>query len=372
MKTGDCSSVTPGETLNSWQRAGLNLVSSFGGRDVVLAIDLTGSVEFNDQGRIRLRQIIEDSLRPGDTVYVIPFASEIKPTVGGNKPFANPIRFEGKQDVEKILSVIPWESNPNIRNTDIQRAELSIYQGIARLNQCRLSDGEGVKSQSVVWITDAPLNTKAGIDSNTWIETPADSPFRVASSPESVEREKWLSALPLNTREKSLSKTTDLSIVDVPATVQEFCTPAPGGKESCLINSYLIGKLWLPGLICGIGLIGAVALLRHFISLATPWELEIKFDSDEEREKQKCRLKNKQRIPIGDDGFNSIYCPGEDVRGYLERRGNKLFLKPTQQAPILYKDEEVTRPIEIQNSILRIDCPQNQQPFDLTIQVNRK
>jgi hypothetical protein len=39
-----------------------------GGHDVVLAIDLTESVGLNDEGRIRLRQIVEDSLRPGDPV----------------------------------------------------------------------------------------------------------------------------------------------------------------------------------------------------------------------------------------------------------------------------------------------------------------
>ncbi len=66
--------VIPGQPLSSQQKLGLELVTRLhSGRDVVLAIDLTESVGINDEGRIRLRQIIEDSLKPGDSVYVVPF-----------------------------------------------------------------------------------------------------------------------------------------------------------------------------------------------------------------------------------------------------------------------------------------------------------
>jgi len=54
----NCETVTPGEPLTAWQRRGLKLVSQFQGRDVVLAFDLTGSVDLNDEGRIRPKQII--------------------------------------------------------------------------------------------------------------------------------------------------------------------------------------------------------------------------------------------------------------------------------------------------------------------------
>ncbi|MDP5016516.1 MAG: VWA domain-containing protein, partial [Dolichospermum sp.] len=62
--------ITPGQPLTDTQRNGLQLVSLWGGskRDVVLAIDVTESVGLNDQGRIRLRQIVADSLKPGDSV----------------------------------------------------------------------------------------------------------------------------------------------------------------------------------------------------------------------------------------------------------------------------------------------------------------
>jgi hypothetical protein len=64
--------ITPGQPLTDTQRNGLQLVSLWGGgkRDVVLAIDITESVGLNDQGRIHLRQIVEDSLKPGDSVFV--------------------------------------------------------------------------------------------------------------------------------------------------------------------------------------------------------------------------------------------------------------------------------------------------------------
>lgn len=50
-----------------------------GGRDVVLAIDLTESVGINNEGRLRLRQIVADSLQPGNLVYVVPFGSNLAP-----------------------------------------------------------------------------------------------------------------------------------------------------------------------------------------------------------------------------------------------------------------------------------------------------
>jgi hypothetical protein len=136
MKTGDCSTVTPGKNLNPQQKQGLELITRLhGGRDVVLAIDLTGSVDFSDRGRIYLRQIIEESLQSGDSVYVVPFASQVNPLSPQSKPFSNPITFHGKKDIDKVLKTIPWESDSNLRNTDIQRAELSI----ASLNELNKS-----------------------------------------------------------------------------------------------------------------------------------------------------------------------------------------------------------------------------------------
>lgn len=66
----------------------MNLASRiYGGRDVVIAIDLTESLGLNAEGRLRLTQIIEDSSQSGDTVYVVPFASRVNPL----QPDLNPL-----------------------------------------------------------------------------------------------------------------------------------------------------------------------------------------------------------------------------------------------------------------------------------------
>ena len=202
--TNNCTAIAPGKPVKPWQQLGLNLASRiYGGRDVVMAIDLTESVGLNAEGRLRLTQIIEDSLQSGDTVYVVPFASGVNPL----QPDVNSltaqrgIKFRGKaEDIEQILDVLPFESEVNLSNTDIQNAELFTYKGLAQLNQCRLNDNTALKPQSVVWLTDAPLLTNPGIDSATWVETPANSPFRLADSAESQERQSWLEALPVKER----------------------------------------------------------------------------------------------------------------------------------------------------------------------------
>jgi hypothetical protein len=91
--------------------------------------------------------------------------------------------------------------------TDIQNAELFTYCELAQLNQCRLGENTALKPQSIVWLTDAPLLTKPGIDSATWVETPTNSPFQVVNSPASQERQSWLEALPI--KERSQTITTD-------------------------------------------------------------------------------------------------------------------------------------------------------------------
>jgi hypothetical protein len=66
--SNNCTTVAPGQTLKPWQQLGLKLVSRiYGGRDVAIAIDLTESVGLNAEGRLRLTQIIQDSLQSGDT-----------------------------------------------------------------------------------------------------------------------------------------------------------------------------------------------------------------------------------------------------------------------------------------------------------------
>jgi hypothetical protein len=94
MKSADCLTVSPGEPLTDWQKLGLDLVARWQGRDVILAIDLTGSVNFNDEGRTRLGQIIRDSLKNNDSVYLVPFADNVQ-------PIAEPILIRSQEDIRR-------------------------------------------------------------------------------------------------------------------------------------------------------------------------------------------------------------------------------------------------------------------------------
>jgi hypothetical protein len=345
---------------------------------VVIAIDLTESVGLNAEGRLRLTQIIEDSLRSGDTVYVVPFASEVNPLHPDINLLTKQhgIKFRGKPaDIESILNVLPFESEIKLNNTDIQNAELFTYRGLAQLNQCRLGENTALKPQSIVWLTDAPLLTKPGIDSATWVETPATSPFRLVDSPASKERQSWLEALPIKERSQTITtdnnRTYQLSVVDLPPTVQEFCTPTPGDNETCLVTPYLAKLLLFPTLI-GIILLGIGGLwTRYLITLNKKWKLKISFESDEDKEEQVCYLKNKQKIALGNDNLNSIYCPGDEIRGYLQRKGNRLYLIPLKTQPIFYREQEVINNLAIKHNSFRLNCPLEAKNFTLTIKLTK-
>ncbi|WP_107669106.1 VWA domain-containing protein [Cyanothece sp. BG0011] len=381
MNQSSCVTITPGESLNPWQKVGLELITYLHrGRDVIVAIDLTGSVNFNEEGNTRLRQILQDSLRSGDSVYIVPFAAEVNPLNPQKSSLGEVIKFKNKaEDIEAVINKIFAAYQEGLRNTDIQKAELFVYRELARLNQCRLSDNIPIKSQSIVWITEAPLLQAPGISSDIWKETPASSKFRQKNSPESKERQAWIDALPLEKRSQTITtnnnKSYQLSVIDIPPTVQEFCTPTPGGKQTCLVNSYLIKQLWLPSLVMLIFILGSAVGLKYFLSLQKPWNLEVRFPDDEDREKQKCILKNKQKITIGDQGLKSIYCPGEEIRGYLERQGNQLYLKPTKEAPIYYRGKEIIKKTKLNSQTIKLNCPntfKNNQDFDIVISLINK
>jgi hypothetical protein len=360
--------ITPGQTLTSTQKVALDLVAVLGGgRDVVLAIDLTESVGLNDEGRIRLRQIIQDSLKPGDTVYIIPFAQDVvlSEVKLGVNPLGIPIYFisNNQENIDKILAKIP-SPDPKYYGTDIQQAEFTIYQGLAQINQNRLQESQYVKPQSVVWVTDAPLFTQPGIPSKTWIETPANSPFRIAESPESQQRQAWIKDLPINKRSLSIKTQNNqqykLTVVDIAPTVQEFCTPAPGNQETCLVTSYLIKKLSIPGLISILILVGFFLAGLKLYRLQKKWELIVDFEATARPEDQKCSLPNNKRIAIGEYDstcVDSIDCPGVEVRAYLERKGEKLYLVPTNLTPIYYNDQQITLRTHIDKSKFRLNCP---------------
>ena len=366
--------ITPGQLLTDTQRNGLQLVSLLGGgkRDVVLAIDVTESVGLNDQGRIRLRQIVADSLKAGDSVYVVPFAQNLvfDDVISVENPLGIPIYFSQKnsENIDKILAKIPFNYDPNRYGTDIQRAELTVYQGIAQINQNRVSQNQLIKPQSVVWITDAPLFTSPGITSQVWIETPANSPFRIAESPESQERQNWLKILPL--KERSLiiknqdNKDYKLSVIDINPTVQEFCTPAPGGQETCLVNTYLIKQLWFPSLILLLLIAAGIWSLCKFARLQKKWKLEISFEDNGENEEKLCILPNNKKIAIGEDDpscVDSIDCPGGEIRGHLQRKGEKLYLVPTPEGNIQLNNKKIISPTLITSFRFTLNCPDSRQ-----------
>lgn len=372
MASINCQITVPSaQALTSWQQSGLKLVSTLQGRDVVLAIDLTGSVRLNDEGRLRLRQIIEDSLQPGDSVYVVPFASTVNPLnpLQNSITQSTAIRFTGNtKDIDRILEAVPLQSNATLQNTDIQLTESVVYQKLAQLNQCRLTQSETVKAQSVVWLTDAPLMTKSGISSQVWVETPANSPFRQQSSAESHDRQAWMDALPLAKRSQNIDN-YQLSVVDVPPMVQEFCTPAPGGQQTCLVNPYLVSKLWLPGLL-SVGLLALILVAGTYTvlnmkRLKRRWILSSQLEDDSDV--QTHYLRNQQRIRIGTD----IECPGAEVRGYLKRDKHRLYLEPivNEDWPIFYQNRQVTSRQLLTGSHIRLNCPVRSRDCELVIQI---
>ena len=159
--------------------------------------------------------------------------------------------------------------------------------------------------------------------------------------------------------------------MDLAPTVQEFCTPAPGGKETCLVTPYVVKLLLFPTLI-GIILLGIGGFwAKYLISLNKRWKIKIAFESEEDKEAQVCYLKHKQKIAIGDDSLNAIYCPGDEVRGYLQRKGNRLYLIPLKSQPIFYREQEVKQAIPIERNNFRLNCPFKDKNFDLAIKVTK-
>lgn len=374
--------ISPGQPLTDIQKNGLQLVSLLTGgkRDVILAIDVTESVGFNDQGRIRLRQIVTDSLKTGDYVYVVPFAQNLvfDDVISVENPLGTPIYFGQKnaENIDKVLAKIPFSSDPNRYGTDIQKAELTIYQGIAQINQNRVSKNQLINPQSVVWITDAPLFTQPGINSQIWTETPADSPLRIATSPESQERQKWIETLPLKQRSLTIvtqsSKDYQLSVVDINPTIQEFCTPAPGGQETCLVNPYLLKQLWFPSLILLLLIAAGVWSLCKFARLQKKWKLRIRFEDNTEDEEKLCILPNKKKIGIGEDSPNSIDCPGGEIRGHLQRQGEKLYLVPTPEGNIQLNNKKVISKTLITNSRFTLNCPDSRQrDYQINVKIEK-
>jgi len=306
---------------------------------------VTASVNLNDQGRVRIQQILRDAINQGDTVYIAPFADSFE--------VRERIEITSQEVLDDVLTQMPLQPDPDRGNTDIQKAELSVYQFLAQQNHCRMIDNDAIREQAVVWLTDAPLQTKTAEE---WIETPADSPFRNPNSAESQLRREWLEGLPQTYRSRGIPTAEDesyqLTIVDIPPKVQEFCTPAPGGEETCFVNRYLFQQLWFPSSVLMVFLIAGMTLLGKWYSWQKYWRLTIESDEEDPENHPVKFLKGNQRLAIGDfdaSAVDYIECRDQEIRGYIERKRNQLYLIPTQQAPIYYNDQRKNSGLSLRN-----------------------
>ena len=327
------------EKLTLEQKQGLEIVSRFTpnqGREIVLAIDRTQSVKIEEEGRTRITQLIRDALQVGDRIYIVDFATD----VNDNDLSKEPVIIRSKEDKTKLLSNLNFDADLTRKNTDIQNAELKIYRRLAELNQERLIVKHPIYRQSVIWMTDAPLFTKAPATEKEWIETPSNSPFRNVNSEQSQDRNAWLQSLYLlNKPERShqIKDNYKLTVVDIAPTVQEVCTYAPSGQSNCLVTPYLVNQLWLPALIFGVGslavLIGLILSGLHIYASRKEWKISINDDH------QNVRMKN--RYNLGEYPFD---CGDAEIRGCLARRGKELWIEPNKgnSLQIFLDQQEIT------------------------------
>ncbi len=68
------------------------------------------------------------------------------------------------------------------------------------------------------------------------------------------------------------------TFLEIKPTVQEFCTPTPGGKETCLVTPYLVQQLWLPTSLLSFGILVAFILLKTWLSGKKKWRLKVHFN----------------------------------------------------------------------------------------------
>ncbi len=84
--------------------------------------------------------------------------------------------------------------------------------------------------------------------------------------------------------------------------------------------------------------------------------LDFKVNSDPED--QKCRLPNNNRIAISEFDSNcvdSIECPGQEIKAYLVRKGEKLYLEPTNLVDIYYNRRKIDFGIVVSSSLFRLN-----------------
>jgi hypothetical protein len=135
-----------------------------------------------------------------------------------------------------------------------------------------------------------------------------------------------------------------------------------------------VKKLWLPGLISILIFIALIFAGLKVYRLQKKWELIVDFEVTAKPEDQKCSLPNNKRIAIGEYDstcIDSIDCPGEEVRAYLERKGEKLYLVPTNLAAIYYNEREITTRTLINKSKFRLNCPHRKRDYEIIIKLKK-
>jgi hypothetical protein len=158
---------------------------------------------------------------------------------------------------------------------------------------------------------------------------------------------------------KNNHKDYKIAVVDIEPTVQEFCTIAPSGKEICKVNSYLSGQLWLPTSILALGLAFTPFLLWYLINLRKKWRIIVTSDFNENEKECRTLLHGKCfAIGAADSRcVDEIECPGSEVRAYLERRGNQLYLVPTTLAAIHWNGKEIIKRTRLTGNRIKLNCP---------------
>jgi len=353
------------EKLNPMQIQALEAITMLPqnkGRDIFLAIDRTQSVRIEEEGRVRMTQIIRDTLTEGDHIYIVDFATEV------SFP-KSPIVIRSNDDKAQLLNSLNFDADPTKQNTDIQNAEQKIYKRLAEFNQERLSNNSPIYRQSVVWMTDAPLFTSSPATEQDWIETPSNSPFRDVNSELSKDRTAWLQSLPfLSKTERShiINGNYKLTVVDIAPTVQEVCTYAPSGQTSCIVTPYLINQLWFPATIFGLGgIILATGLILGFLHIRTvkkTWKISI---NDEDN------VKMRNRYELGQDPFD---CEDSEERGYFVRRGKDLWIQPIQsnEFKILVDGDEINRNEKITKNYFTVKLTtKNNRSYEFIVKITK-
>jgi len=353
------------EKLNPMQIQALEAITMLPqnkGRDIFLATDRTQSVRIEEEGRVRMTQIIRDTLTEGDHIYIVDFATEV------SFP-KSPIVIRSNDDKAQLLNSLNFDADPTKQNTDIQNAEQKIYKRLAEFNQERLSTNRPIYRQSVVWMTDAPLFTKSPATEQDWVETPSNSPFRNISSELSKERNAWLQNLPFSSkteRSHQINGNYKLTVVDIAPTVQEVCTYAPSGQTSCKVTPYLFNQLWLPATIAGLSgtilLTGLILGFSHIRATKKDWKISIN-DSE--------NIKMLNRYELGKGYFD---CEDSEERGYLIRRGKDLWIQPIKgnEFSILVDDNEINRDEKVTKNYFTVKLTtRNNNSYEFIVKIAR-